>query len=188
MTTDYLFGEWVKARRKYLRLTQRALAEKASCALVTVKKIEANQRRPAPELAGLLAAGLNMPPRMQPIFVECARGERPVSALRDPAEPILLGWPCPRPRLTAGDSLDPLSTVGTPTYLPGHFLFGSQRLAAPRTLQAQHRPRSLSLPQRDPTVTAAPDALATPDRRLPCLPFSSTLYHSGAMDETRLHA
>jgi predicted ATPase/transcriptional regulator with XRE-family HTH domain len=77
----YSFGEWVKRRREGLRLTQRELAAAAHCSMPMLKKIEADQRRPSPELARLLAVALQVPERSRLAFVAAARGERAVDAL-----------------------------------------------------------------------------------------------------------
>jgi predicted ATPase/transcriptional regulator with XRE-family HTH domain len=77
----FSFGEWVSRRRKGLDLTQRELAARAGCATATLKKIEADERRPSRELAGLLAVALQVPAGWRETFVECARGFRPVDAL-----------------------------------------------------------------------------------------------------------
>ena len=82
MDTIYSFGEWIKRQRKLSGLTQRELAERAYCSVVTIKKIEADQRRPSRELAGFLARSLAVPDDQLEIFIECARGQRPVDHLR----------------------------------------------------------------------------------------------------------
>ena len=83
MDTDiiYSFGEWIKQRRKQLRLTQRELAVNAHCSVAMIKKIEADERQPSPELAELLAAALQVPPEQQAQFVDTARGRQPVDKL-----------------------------------------------------------------------------------------------------------
>ena len=55
-------GEWLRAQRKALDLTQEALAERAGCSAQTVRKIEAGRQRPSHQLAGLLVAALSVPP------------------------------------------------------------------------------------------------------------------------------
>ena len=77
----YSFGEWLKRRRKQLHLTQRELAANSYCSGVMIKKIEADERRPSPELAGLLATSLKIPQPDQELFIEVARGERSVDRL-----------------------------------------------------------------------------------------------------------
>lgn len=86
MTDTYSFGEWLKQRRTALRLTQRETAVRAHCSLAMLKKIEADERRPSPELADLLATALELPPDMRPAFIAVARGERPVDALTQSRE------------------------------------------------------------------------------------------------------
>ena len=81
MDKTYSFGEWLKRRRKIIGLTQRELAERAYCSTVTIKKIETDQRRPSRELAVSLADALAIPEDQREIFIECARGLRPVDHL-----------------------------------------------------------------------------------------------------------
>ena len=80
-TETYSFGEWLKQRRERLRLTQRELALTVHCSVPMIKKIEGDERHPSPELAELLAISLKIPESEQAIFVEVARGERPVDVL-----------------------------------------------------------------------------------------------------------
>ena len=81
MTAIYSFGEWIKQRRTHLRFTQRAIAEQVFCSTAMIKKIEADERQPSPELAELLAQALQVPPGYRPAFLACARGERAVDTL-----------------------------------------------------------------------------------------------------------
>ncbi|HET9224445.1 MAG TPA: helix-turn-helix transcriptional regulator, partial [Roseiflexaceae bacterium] len=46
MSDTVSFGYWVRRRRKALDLTQAELAQRVGCAMVTIKKIEADERRP----------------------------------------------------------------------------------------------------------------------------------------------
>jgi predicted ATPase/DNA-binding XRE family transcriptional regulator len=83
------FGQWLKARRRALDLTQRALAQQAGCSPETIKKIEAGRLRPSRQLAGLLVARLQLPAGAHPAYVQWARqGARPA-----PAVPALPPWP-----------------------------------------------------------------------------------------------
>jgi predicted ATPase/transcriptional regulator with XRE-family HTH domain len=68
-----LFGEWLRARRKALDLTQLDLAEMAGCAEDTIGRIEAGTRRPSKQVAGLLAEALGLPSGSQTDFVRFAR-------------------------------------------------------------------------------------------------------------------
>jgi transcriptional regulator with XRE-family HTH domain len=81
VTATFSFGVWHRQRRKALDMTQRVLASRVGCAPATLKKIEADERRPSRDLAGLLAEALRVPPPWRERFVECARGLRPVDAL-----------------------------------------------------------------------------------------------------------
>jgi predicted ATPase/transcriptional regulator with XRE-family HTH domain len=81
MIETYSLGDWISQRRKTLDLTQRDLAERMSCTLSTIKKLETDVRRPSRDLAHLLADALHVPPKWRTTFVECARGLRPVNAL-----------------------------------------------------------------------------------------------------------
>jgi transcriptional regulator with XRE-family HTH domain len=57
----YSFGEWLKQRRKQLRLTQREVATAVYCSIAMIKKIEADERQPSIELAQALATTLQIP-------------------------------------------------------------------------------------------------------------------------------
>ena len=88
MEAIYSFGYWVRRRRKALDMTQRELAEATGCALVTLKKIETDQRRPSREMAERLADALILPPVEREGFLAIARSERPADTLAQPATPI----------------------------------------------------------------------------------------------------
>ena len=69
------FGDWVRQRRKMLGLTQAALAKQVGCAVVTVKKIEQDERRPSLQIARLLADWLQIPQTVRDDFIKMARGQ-----------------------------------------------------------------------------------------------------------------
>ncbi len=77
------FGAWLKARRRRLDLTQQALAERSSCSVVTIRKIEQGDRRPSKQLAALMAAALQVPAEQVAEFVAFARHD-PDSTLVPP--------------------------------------------------------------------------------------------------------
>lgn len=89
LDTIYSFGYWVRRRRKALDLTQRETAERVGCALVTLKKIEADERRPSLQMAERLAAALELPAAELDPFLAAARGERAVDTLGPPPQPAL---------------------------------------------------------------------------------------------------
>jgi predicted ATPase/DNA-binding XRE family transcriptional regulator len=75
------FGDWLKQRRKQLDLTQTELAERACCSVFALRKIEAEERRPSKQLAGMLAKALEIPGDDQTTFIKVARGELSIEKL-----------------------------------------------------------------------------------------------------------
>ncbi len=75
MTAKMSFGQWLKQRRKVLDLTREDLAGRIGCAVVTLRKIEADERRPSKQIAELLAEFLNIPSHERAAFVRFARAE-----------------------------------------------------------------------------------------------------------------
>jgi DNA-binding XRE family transcriptional regulator len=58
------FGRWVQRRRKALDLTQVELAHRVGCAAETLRKIEADARRPSRQIAERLAEALQYRPNL----------------------------------------------------------------------------------------------------------------------------
>jgi len=81
------FGYWVRRRRKALDLTQEQLAQQVGCAEVTIKKIEADERRPSRQIAACLADCLQIAPEARAAFVQAARGELATDRLDMPTQP-----------------------------------------------------------------------------------------------------
>jgi predicted ATPase/DNA-binding XRE family transcriptional regulator len=81
------FGDWVRRRRKSLDLTQRALANLVGCAVITIKKIEHDERRPSRLMAERLADGLSLPIDERAAFLQAALAERSPDHLPLPAGP-----------------------------------------------------------------------------------------------------
>lgn len=75
------FGLWLKERRKQLDLTQADLANCAGCSVMTIRKIEADERRPSRQIAELLAGCLDIIPEDHPVFLKAARAELRVDRL-----------------------------------------------------------------------------------------------------------
>ena len=67
------FGQVVKTSRHQLNLTQDELAEQASCATITIRRIEANTLRPSTQLAEKLAEVLAVLPDEKETFINLAR-------------------------------------------------------------------------------------------------------------------
>jgi DNA-binding XRE family transcriptional regulator len=66
------FGAWLKRRRKALDLTQAALARLVGCAVVSIRKIEADEQRPSRQTAERLAQHLQIAPDEQALFKQLA--------------------------------------------------------------------------------------------------------------------
>ena len=81
------FGYWVRRRRKALDLTQAKLAQKVGCAVVTIRKIERDERRPSLQMAKLLADHLEIPSADRETFLRRSRGEF-VAGFASPIESI----------------------------------------------------------------------------------------------------
>jgi WD40 repeat protein/serine/threonine protein kinase/DNA-binding XRE family transcriptional regulator len=73
METSETFGRWLRMRRRELDLSREALARQIGCAVVTLKKIEADERRPSRPFAERLLAILAIPPDDQPALLRMAR-------------------------------------------------------------------------------------------------------------------
>ncbi len=80
------FGPWLKRQRRALDLTQAELAGQVGCAVITLQKLEAGERRPSKQVALRLAAALGILPADQPPFVAFARAS-------GRADPPLRGTP-----------------------------------------------------------------------------------------------
>lgn len=61
MEHDASFGRWLTRRRQTLRLQRTELASRIGCAVVTLHKIELDERRPSRQLAERLAMQLALP-------------------------------------------------------------------------------------------------------------------------------
>jgi predicted ATPase/class 3 adenylate cyclase/tetratricopeptide (TPR) repeat protein/DNA-binding XRE family transcriptional regulator len=93
MNTPPLFGSTLKAYRKAVDLTQEQLAEKVSCSIETIKKIEASKLRPGKQLAELLTVHLAVPAEEREMFLRAARtarcdSQQPRAPAGQPAEPM----------------------------------------------------------------------------------------------------
>jgi transcriptional regulator with XRE-family HTH domain len=96
MENSTSFGYWLSRQRKALDLTQHALADLVGYSVATIKKIEADERRPSRQMAERLADYLSIPDDQRAIFIECARGLRPMDHIplaREPAPAPSAGMP-----------------------------------------------------------------------------------------------
>jgi transcriptional regulator with XRE-family HTH domain len=114
MDADVTFGEWLRQRRRTLDLTQKELANQVGCSAITIRKFEADERRPSKQLATLLAERLDVAPAEYNDFISFARSESYIDPAAPPselAEP--LPWQTSPPE--AGDR--PLPTPSLPLFL-----------------------------------------------------------------------
>src|SRR5215207_2963499 len=88
MDRTHSFGYWMRRRRKALDLTQAALAQRVSCSLDLIQKIEADARRPSRQLAEKLADCIGLDAIERTAFVQAARAERTVDQLTLPSQPV----------------------------------------------------------------------------------------------------
>ena len=69
------FVEWLKRQRKAAGLTQEQLAKQINCSTITLRKIEAEARRPSAQIVEGLARVFDIPPGEQTAFLRFARGD-----------------------------------------------------------------------------------------------------------------
>ena len=75
MESRELFGSWLRRHRRRADLTQRDLGSRVGCSHVTIRKLEADERRPSRQLAAMLAGVFEIPAAEQNAFIAFARGE-----------------------------------------------------------------------------------------------------------------
>jgi transcriptional regulator with XRE-family HTH domain len=68
------FGTWLRLKRKSLDLTRDALADRVGCSAATIRKIEAEERRPSSLVAERLAEVFDILPQEKTNFLQFARG------------------------------------------------------------------------------------------------------------------
>jgi predicted ATPase/class 3 adenylate cyclase len=108
MDSTASFGYWLRRRRKALDLTQGELARQAGCATATIKKIEADERRPSRQLAERMADLLALAPDDRVAFLKAARAELASDQLDIATQPITT---------TATPASAALLPTGTVTFL-----------------------------------------------------------------------
>jgi tetratricopeptide (TPR) repeat protein/transcriptional regulator with XRE-family HTH domain len=85
---SHSFGYWLRRRRKALDLTQEALAARVCCSGFTIRKIEADERRPSRHLAERLAVSLAVPEAERRDFLDAARARQTTDHLRLTPQPL----------------------------------------------------------------------------------------------------
>jgi predicted ATPase/transcriptional regulator with XRE-family HTH domain len=87
MDSTASFGYWLRRRRKALDLTQVELARQVGCAVVTIRKIEADESRPSRQMAERLATCLGIPVEERAAFLKVARAELATNQLALTTQP-----------------------------------------------------------------------------------------------------
>ena len=75
MTELTSFGEWLKRQRSGRGLTQEQLAHQIGCATITLRKIEAEERRPSAQIVERLAEIFEIPQHERTDFLKYTRGD-----------------------------------------------------------------------------------------------------------------
>lgn len=107
MAGNFSFGYWLKRQRKARDLTQVQLAQQVGVAVVTLRKIEADVRRPSLQLARRLAEIFELDAQERETLLAVARGALAADQLGitakpvDPATYAPLAPAAPRPGATA---------------------------------------------------------------------------------------
>src|SRR6266496_1203368 len=94
MDLETSFGRWLHRRRRSLDLTQDELARQVGCSVVTIRKLESDERRPSKQIAERLATSLGIAETDRAAFLALARSEPHADADRVP-----LPSPTPTPSL-----------------------------------------------------------------------------------------
>lgn len=73
--TEVSFGEWLKRQRMGRGLSREQLAHQIGCAAITLRKIEAEERRPSAQIVERLAEIFDIPPNERTAFISFSRGD-----------------------------------------------------------------------------------------------------------------
>ena len=93
MTDRTPFAAWLRQRRHLLDLTQAQLADRCGCSAITIRKLEAGERRPSQELAEAMLSALRIPARENNAFVQFARSDELDAPYQLPAwDPNATTW------------------------------------------------------------------------------------------------
>jgi predicted ATPase/DNA-binding XRE family transcriptional regulator len=75
MEHHHSFGYWLRLRRKALDLSREGLAAKIGYSAATIRKVEAEERRPSPQFVDRLAEVFGIPDAERQAFLGFARGD-----------------------------------------------------------------------------------------------------------------
>jgi predicted ATPase/transcriptional regulator with XRE-family HTH domain len=72
---EHSFGYWLRLKRKALDLTREGLADRVGYSAATIRKVEAEERRPSAQMVERLAEILDIPQDERAAFLRFARGD-----------------------------------------------------------------------------------------------------------------
>ena len=75
MEQQYSFGCWLRLKRKALDLTREGLADRVGYSAATIRKLEAEERRPSIQIVELFADIFDIPKEERISFLRFARGD-----------------------------------------------------------------------------------------------------------------
>lgn len=84
MFSQQSFGYWLRLKRKSLDLTREGMAGRVGCSAATIRKLEAEERRPSQQIAERLAEVFEIPKSEREKFLRFARGEIALAPARNP--------------------------------------------------------------------------------------------------------
>ena len=116
--SDETFGHWLKRRRQALDLTQATLATCAACSVVTIRKFEADERRPSRQLAEALADCLAIPAAERERFVAFARQPEAAAVAAGAPPPPAPAPPLPGAALSPPAAPHPAAAPAAPVWSP----------------------------------------------------------------------
>ncbi|MEJ2291156.1 MAG: AAA family ATPase [Deinococcales bacterium] len=116
---DPVFGRWLQRSRKLLDLTQKELARQVGCSAATIRKLEADERRPSKRVAEAVATAVGVPSEERAAFVRFARtgwADAPPAQPRPDLDRPWLATVVPAPSRSpgAGVSTDSVGSEGAP--------------------------------------------------------------------------
>src|SRR5688500_151818 len=110
------FGTWLRLKRKALDLTQEGLADQVGCSAATIRKLEAEERRPSTQIVQRLAQILDIPTHEQAAFLRFARGDWQAAPQTPEAD---LPWRAPQSGPPAGRPMPLTTFIGREQVLAG---------------------------------------------------------------------
>src|SRR5262245_19257522 len=141
MSELFSFGAWVRRRRRALDLTREELAAQVGCSVMTIRRIETDERRPSKQLAARLADFLHIVASERPAFLQAARGQLATDRLAAPAagvERSIAGGPALAERATPAPSLPSGTVTFLFTDIEGSTQLGAQNAQTMGAVIARH--------------------------------------------------